>query len=146
MLVCLLAVLSISGCIRKHEYTLKINGYSMAPALEDEQIIFADPVELKELQRGDIIYFSDPLTTNTLIKRLIGLPGEVVEINDGLIYIDGVQLEESYTTSSPTYQYGPITLGADEYFVLGDNRNSSYDSHMWGALPGKYIKARIVLK
>jgi signal peptidase I len=73
------------------------------------------------------------------IKRIVGEPGDTVEINNGTVYIDGNPLDEPYITSKPTYNYGPMEVPPKQYFVLGDNRNNSYDSHVWGFLPEENI-------
>ena len=88
-----------------------------------------------EPERGDIVVFSAPEELNEksdLIKRVIGLPGETVEIKNGAVYIDGEMLaEDEYQHDTPHYDYGPVTVPEDCYFMLGDNRNNSIDSHEW---------------
>ncbi len=80
------------------------------------------------------------------IKRLIGLPGETVEVKDGLVYINGKPLDEDYIKEKPAYEYGPITLKNDELFMMGDNRNNSQDSHAWGTLPVKNIIGHAIVR
>jgi len=81
-------------------------------------------------QRGDIIVIYPPMeNTRQYVKRLIGLPGDTVEIHGGKVYVDNVALVEPYIKAAPTYTMSTITLGPDQYFVLGDNRNNSTDSH-----------------
>ncbi|MBI3536561.1 MAG: signal peptidase I [Chloroflexi bacterium] len=120
----------------------RIEGFSMEPNFHDGQYLFVNKLEyfLHPPERGDVIVFLPP-TSNTrdFIKRVIGLPGERVEIIEGLIYINGVKLDEPYPLNAGTYSYGPATLGEDEFFVLGDNRNNSSDSHSWGMLVEKKI-------
>jgi signal peptidase I len=83
-------------------------------------------------QRGDIIVFKFPDNESIpYVKRIIGLPGETVEMTDGKVYIDGTLLEEPYLTVIPVGTYGPYTVPEDSYFMLGDNRNSSVDSRFW---------------
>jgi signal peptidase I len=123
-------------------------GQSMEPSFyTNERVMvikasywFGDP------QRGDVIVFNpvDPQEEDDLIKRVIALPGEEVEVRDGQVYITDVNgetfpLDEPYIREEPSYTYGPIVLLEDEYFVLGDNRNHSADSHVWGVLPGENI-------
>lgn len=83
-----------------------------------------------EPQRGDVIVFRSPNGTDEdFIKRVIGLPGDRVEIKDGSVYVNGVRLDEPYIADSPVYTMAEITVPEDKYFVLGDNRNHSNDSH-----------------
>ena len=80
------------------------------------------------------------------IKRLIGLPGEMLEVREGEVYIDDKPLNESYAFHSvkdlPRNQYGPVTVPFDSYFMMGDNREHSSDSRVWGFLERKYIKGK----
>jgi len=81
-------------------------------------------------QRGDIIVVYPPMeNTRQYVKRLIGLPGDTVEIHGGKVYVDNVALVEPYIKAEPAYTMSTVTLGPDQYFVLGDNRNNSTDSH-----------------
>jgi len=101
-----------------------------------------------EPQRGDVIIFDSPQDqSRTLIKRVIALPGEMVEIKDGTVYItdvngDTISLDEPYINEDPHYTYSPQTVPEGEYFVLGDNRNHSTDSHIWGTLPDENVIGR----
>lgn len=113
----------------------RVSGSSMEPTLSDGDNLIVDKLSyhLHEPERFDIIIFPYLYQENTYyIKRIIGLPGETVYIDeDGTIYINGVVLDEDYgleTIENPGLASSPITLGADEYFVLGDNRNNSTDS------------------
>ncbi|MCR5654964.1 MAG: signal peptidase I [Lachnospiraceae bacterium] len=85
-------------------------------------------------QRGDVIIFPYPDDPNTLyIKRVIGLPGEMVTIRDGKVYINDSEepLDDSFVPEEPIGDFGPYYIPGDDYFVMGDNRNNSWDSRFW---------------
>ena len=112
----------------------QVSGESMETTLSDGDHLIVDKISYRfnDPQRYDIIVFPYRLEKNIYyIKRIIGLPGETVQIVNGYVYINGVQLDEHYgneVMENPGLAAEPITLGADEYFVLGDNRNNSQDS------------------
>ena len=102
-------------------------------------------------QRGDIVVFKAPEEMHSrsdLLKRVIGLPGETVYIHDGTVYIDDVPLEEEYLNERPNYEYGPVTVPDGCYFMLGDNRNNSLDSHRWqeAFTPEEDIKGKVFFR
>jgi signal peptidase I len=120
----------------------RVVGRSMEPTLENDQFLVVSKLDyrLHSPQRGDIIVFRDPRAEDRkLIKRIIGLPGDVVGITNGLVSINGHPLEEPYIESPGRYSEAPLTVPEDQYFVLGDNRNNSSDSHAWGTLTGELI-------
>ena len=126
---------------------IRVEGISMEPSLKDGQFVVVNRLAYRwqEPERGDIIVFhfpSDP--TRRFIKRIIGLPGDVIAVHDGQIDINGVTLEEPYITEVPRYQ-GDWRLSPTEVFVLGDNRNNSSDSQNWGPLPVDEIIGKAVL-
>lgn len=131
-----------------------VQGASMEPNLHDDEYLIIDEISyrLRDIDRGEIVVFEPPNNgTEFYIKRIIGLPGETVEIQDGIITVftddqpNGVQLEEEYISE---YTHGQIrlTLGADEYFVLGDNRDASLDSRKFGAVHKDSIVGRAWLR
>ena len=114
------------------------------------------------LRRSDVVVFKYPEEPNRdFIKRVIGLPGETVELRQKKIYINGAPLDEPYAhylqppASSDDLQevtsfdvrdrYGPVTVPADQYFVMGDNRDNSQDSRYWGFLPREYVKGKALV-
>ena len=121
---------------------------SMLPTvqLQDRVMVNKFIYRFTEQQRGDIIVFAPPEAINTsddYLKRVIGLPGETVEMKDGKVYIDGQALKEDYVAEAVNYEYGPVIVPDDSLLVLGDNRNSSFDSHSWNAwLQKEHIKGK----
>ena len=114
----------------------KIPSPSMENTIMTGDSIFGNRLAyvLGDPQRFDIVIFRYPDDESQLfIKRIIGLPGETVEIIDGKVYIDGSEtpLDDSFTPETPTGNYGPYTVPENCYFMLGDNRNNSKDSRFW---------------
>ena len=119
----------------------QVRGSSMEPTLHNGQYLVVSKVAywLRPPARGDIVVFQAPTgVADDYIKRIVGLPGEQVGVRDGEVFIDGAPLEETYVVRQGYYS-GTWELGANEYFVLGDNRSSSSDSHTWGTLPRDHI-------
>ena len=95
--------------------------------------------------RGDVVVFSHPTSPGQhLIKRVIGLPGETVEVRDHQVLVDGARLDEPYVAAAPTYQLAPLVVPPDQLFVLGDNRNNSYDSHIFGPIPRELVLGKAI--
>jgi signal peptidase I len=131
---------------------LLVNKFVYAPtttALE-RMVLPIDPI-----RRGDIIVFKYPEDPERdFIKRVIGLPGETIELKNKKVHIDGTPLDEPYVQylippdeegayeSDVRVQYGPVTVPDDHYFMMGDNRDNSQDSRYWGFLPRSYVKGK----
>lgn len=127
-----------------------VNGASMTPTFHSGEYLIVDQVsyQFDNPSRGDVIVFRFPENTSKYyIKRIIGLPGETVEITDGTVMIyndewpDGRKLVEPYIEEHARFET-KTTLGEGEYFVLGDNRQHSSDSRSWGALEREFIEGR----
>ena len=120
-----------------------VDGDSMEPNLHTGQFLMVNKLiyVLIPPQRGDIIVFDYPGNPgDDYVKRVIGLPGDTVIIENGDVYVNGVQLEELYVSSNTTIpSKGKWIVPADNYFVLGDNRPHSSDSRQWGMLEEQYI-------
>jgi len=119
----------------------QVRGSSMEPTLHDGQYLVVSKLAywLQAPKRGDIIVFRPPNgLSDDYIKRIVGLPGEQIRIREGEVLVDGAPLREPYVVKQGVYS-GVWKMGSDEYFVLGDNRGNSSDSHMWGTLPRENI-------
>jgi signal peptidase I len=103
------------------------------------------------LQRGQVVvlYRSEQHQGDPLIKRVVGLPGDLIELKDGAVYVNGARLDELYLQGARTpclNQCAPLTLTPDQYFVMGDNRPNSLDSRSFGPVPSEQIIGRVVLR
>jgi signal peptidase I len=110
---------------------------SMLPTIRvnDRLMVNKFIYHFKDPQPGDIIVFRPPDSIGAkddYVKRLIAVPGDKVEIKNGQLYINNQIQDEPYLKASMNYQFGPVTVPPDSYFVMGDNRNNSFDSHLWG--------------
>lgn len=127
---------------------------SMEPTLQINDRLIIDKISynFRQPQRGDIVVFSPTEALkqqnfkDAFIKRVIGLPGETVEVKGGRVYVNDQALREQYIEEEPEYSYGPVTVPEDNYLVLGDNRNNSYDSHYWGFVPRENIIGRAIVR
>lgn len=135
----------------------QVSGDSMFPNLEDKDYVLTDKISyrLGEPERGDIVVFHAPSAAQCpqgtgcdYIKRIIGVPGDTVEVKSGAYYLNGIELDEPFLgegIETSTYSFTSnraITLGTDEYFVSGDNRPRSSDSRAWGPISSRDIVGR----
>jgi signal peptidase I len=126
---------------------VRVDGFSMRPTLQDGEYILVNKLayQFSEPVRGDIVVFVFPINPEEdLIKRIIGIPGDSITIQDGVLTVNGVVVQEPYINAPPAYN-GTWQVPEGELFVLGDNRNDSRDSHQWGLLPIGNVIGRAVL-
>jgi len=116
---------------------VKVNGSSMYPTLEGNEIMLLN--KLGHIDRFDIVVLKIDGRDDNLIKRIIGLPGETIEITDNKIYINNEKIDDKYGYGV-TYNIDKVTLKDDEYFILGDNRKISLDSRVFGTIHKSEIK------
>lgn len=129
---------------------------SMVPTLAvgDRLLVEKVSYRLHPPQKGDIIVFEPPASLqkqgfakdDAFIKRIIGLPGQVITVRAGKVYVDDKPLDEPYIAEAPNYVLPILQIPANSYFVMGDNRNNSNDSHVWGFLPRQNIIGRAIVR
>lgn len=155
--VLVLALLMVM-VIRNFGQNYRIDGISMLPNFHNSQFLIVNrwaycpgihleiPIVnikiwektwcVRQPRRGDVVIFEYPKDiSRDFIKRVIGLPGETVEIRQGKVYINGQLMPEPFGPNPGSYSAPPVTVPAGEVYVMGDNRNNSSDSHIWGPLP-----------
>ena len=166
VVLALIVFLVIQGSIRN----FRVDGSSMRPTLEGGQYLLVNKLVYFKLdtgrisrmipfwdvddskshfaihppKRGEVIVFrfpGDP--SKDFVKRVIGLPGEKVELQNGTVYVDGIPLEEPYLTERDSSNEPEVVMGEKEYFVLGDNRRSSRDSRTWGGVPEENVLGKV---
>jgi signal peptidase I len=130
---------------------VKVEGTSMMPALVDQERIFINKFIYKlgigDIQRGDMVVFWYPGdTSKSYIKRVIGVPGDRIEIDDGIVSVNRRQLLETYVPDEYRDHASilPLVVPDNQFFVLGDHRSSSHDSRSWGPVPRRYIYGKAV--
>lgn len=130
---------------------VKVEGTSMEPRLTDQERVFINKFiyKFETVGRGDVVVFWYPKdASKSFIKRVVGVPGDRVEMRAGELFINGARTVEPYLTAEfrGADSFAPVDVPRGEYFVLGDHRNSSNDSRNWGTVPQQYIygKAQLV--
>ncbi len=131
-------------------WPFEVEGKSMEKTFftNDRIVISRIAPAVTGIKHGDVIVCDMQEGSRQLkvIKRIVGLPGDHVEINDGIVYINGEALDEPYTENTPTKGQSDITLNENEYFVLGDNRDDSYDSRDIGSINKKALIGKVIAK
>ena len=168
VLLALVVLIVLQATVRN----FKVEGSSMAPTLESGQFLVVDQASFLKFDRerlsrvvpfwkvddaepefvftlpdrGEIIVFRYPRdTTKDFVKRVLGLPGETVEVRSGTVYVNGEAIREQYLRRLDGSSVPPLILGEKEYYVIGDNRRNSNDSRAWGAVPEENIVGRVWL-
>jgi signal peptidase I len=136
----ILTALIIGGLINLFFPRYYVQGSSMEPNLHEDERLFVSNVDVitGNLIRGEIVVITSPHGEVNAVKRIIGLPGETIRVADRVVYVNGVALAEPYISQPPRYE-GEWQIGADEYFVLGDNRNNSTDSADYGPIASSRV-------
>ncbi len=125
---------------------VRVDGQSMVPTFDSGEFIIVSKLTYKlgKPDLGDVVVFHLPRDPDQdYIKRVIGLPGDAVLIEDGQVIVNGQRLDEPYINAPPKYN-GAWQISDDQLFVLGDNRNNSSDSHSWGPVPMEYVVGKAV--
>lgn len=130
-----------------------VDGRSMAPTFEDRERLIVSRIDYLAIEprRGDVVVFNsleDPNNEEMLIKRVIGLPGDIVEFRNQAVFVNGKPLNEPYIAEACTRNCADETwqIKEDEYFVMGDNRNHSRDSRSFGVVPIDHIVGHVVFR
>jgi signal peptidase I len=129
--------------------TSVVDGSSMLPGLQDGQrlIVLKAAYFFSSPQRGDVVIVHPPVDPQKeYVKRLIGMPGDTVQVKEGLVYVNGVPLQEPYIKAPPNYTMSLFQVPPDNYFVMGDNRNNSYDSHFGWTVTRKNVVGEVWLR
>lgn len=130
---------------------VKVEGTSMLPELLDQERIFVNKFlyRINNIESGDIVVFWFPLDrSKSYIKRVVGVPGDLIEIRRGVVFVNDDRLDEDYVPAHffDNRSYGPVTVEPNHYYVLGDHRNQSNDSRMWGEVPRENIYGKAVFR
>src|SRR5688572_32663809 len=144
-----IACLLLTSCLLLGRKSVVFEGTSMLPTIKNGQKLYVEPLggELRiKLARGDIVVFKYPKDPSKgYIKRLVGLPGDKVEIQAGEVWVNGSKLSEPYVDSKMNlsrWSQSTIDIPARSYYVLGDNRDNSSDARFWGLVPEELLIAK----
>ncbi len=132
----------------------KIKGHSMSSVLKDQERVIISKLGIRNgnIKRFDIVVLNKPNEPGkSVVKRVIGLPGEIIEIREGDVYINYKKLEQPFLSERENHSYqgdnmNPLLIRENHYFVLGDNRAVSHDSRSFGTVPEKYIYGKTIFR
>jgi signal peptidase I len=129
----------------------RVQGTSMLPLLEDGERIVVNKFvyRFRPIERGDVVVFWYPKDPSvSFIKRVVGLPGDTVELSKGVVHVNGAPVAEPYIRRQfkDSDTYPPVQVSKGFYYVLGDHRNSSNDSRSWGEVPERYIYGKALFR
>ncbi|MGE5561300.1 MAG: signal peptidase I [Chloroflexota bacterium] len=145
-------LLVLAACVAARLFVVEpytVDGRSMRPTLDHGQRLLVSRLAYRDKlpQRGDIIVFRNPHGQgDDYVKRVIGLPGDLVELRLGRVYINGAPLAEPYLGEHPSQDFGPTRVRDDAVFVLGDNRGQSEDSRYFGDVALSAIRGKVVAR
>ena len=142
------AALVIALLVRQFIFEpVRVDGHSMDDTLANGEVMFVTKFDYQfggEPDRFDVVICHYPGRGSTnFVKRVVGLPGDTVEVRGGYLYVNGVMYEEPYITHRPDYTMNAYTVPEGMYFVLGDNRSNSNDSHLIGTIDRSMIKGKV---
>jgi signal peptidase I len=146
-----IAVLFVVFFVTFVAQAFRVQGPSMMPLLQDGEriIVYKLGYRWSPILRGDVVVFWSPLEPSvSFVKRVVGLPGDRLEIRRGVVLVNGKVMAEPYLQARFRQEedVGPVDVRPGHYFVMGDHRNQSYDSRSWGEVPLRYIYGRAVLR
>jgi signal peptidase I len=149
IILCVVAAAIFISTSKRHYQSVTHKSNDMEPTISKDETVFVTD-QIENIKRGDIVVFKYPRDQKqSFIKRVVGLPGEVISIREGRVYIDQKLLEENYLDSklnTSTRIMSDLTIPPRTYYVLGDNRDHSNDSRLWGPLSADLIYGRIMFK
>ena len=148
----LIPIMFFAGCLLSGSGTVAFHGTSMLPTIRDGQLLRTlklDQESRGNLKRGDVVVFKAPDDlTKSYIKRIIALPGDRIEIRQGEVWLNELKQSEPYLTARLNVNartYAEVSLQPNTYYIMGDNRDNSADSRIFGPVSGDLIEAKVVL-